>query len=364
MAIQPAARQTFSAAGGGLVGEGDPLVQNHLATVLARVRTEGPGDFYSGLTATKLIDGARAAGGSLDAADLQGYEPTWRPALTIKDGGMSAHFPLSPPPAGVVAAQTWAMLVGRDRYEDANPVERVHLLAEAEARAAANRDRWQAQLAAGGVDPSELVNRHSADALLSDYRRDASTPAADLGVGPQPEPQNPAAASVIAVDVTGLAVACQVTPNNLFGTGRVAPGTGIVLAATPGPGGRGATALGPMLVSDGPQFRFAAAATGGQVAPTAMIETAADVLLADVPLADALAARRVHRSLAPDLLFAEQGMDPDLVRALAERGHRVALTPTIGRVAAAYCPNGSPNDPAACIYAADPRGSGLAARAD
>ncbi|MBL8658166.1 MAG: gamma-glutamyltransferase [Rhodospirillales bacterium] len=364
MAMQPAAQQTFSAPGGNLVGEGDPLRQNDLAVVLSRVRTEGPGDFYGGSTAAKLTAGARAAGGSLDAADLQGYEPVWRPALTIKDGGVSAHFPLSPPPAGVVAAQTWAMLVGHDRFEDADPVERMHLLAEAEARAAANRDRWQAQLASAEIDPDALISRRTTDALLSGYDSGASTPAAKLGAEQQTEPQNPAAASVIAVDVTGLAVSCQVTPNNLFGTGRVAPGTGIVLAATPGPGGRGATALGPMLVSDGPQFRFAAAASGGQVAPTTMVGVAAAVLLADVPLTDALAARRVHRTLAPDLLYAEQGLDPEAVRGLAARGHQIAFTPTIGRAIAAYCPNGNPNDPAACTYAADPRGTGLAARAD
>lgn len=364
LAIQPAARQTFATRGGRLVGEGDPLVQNDLASVLARVRSDGPGDFYGGVTAEKLVAAARAAGGSLDAADLANYEPVWRPAITVEDGGFEAHFPFPPPQAGLVAAQTWAMLVARDRYEDADEGERAHLLAEASARAAANRTRWQETLAAGDLDADKLVDREATKALLEGYRSDASATQTDLGMNAEPEPENPAAASFLAVDVTGLAVSCQVTANNLFGTGRVAPGTGIILASAPGPGGRGATALAPMLISDGAQFVLAAAAWGGQVAPTVVVGTAARVLLAGEPLGNAIAARRIHRSLAPDLLFAEQGLDPNLVRDLTGRGHKLAFTPTIGRIVAAYCRNGSPNDPGACNYAADPRGYGLAVRAE
>ncbi len=366
---QPAAREAFAAgeggAGeGGLVGEGDRLVQNDLASVLARIRSEGPGDFYGGLTARRLSDGASAAGGPLDSRDLAAYEPVWRPAIAVEGSGMTAHFPPPPPPAGVVAAQMWAMLVARDRYEDADEAERAHLLADTTARALAASQRWQARLAAGALGAQSLVSREAAAALMADYDPQRRTPAVDLGVPPQPTPENPAAASFIAVDVTGLAVACQVTPNNLFGTGRVAAGTGIVLASVPGPGGRGATALGPMLVSDGPQFVFAAAASGGQAAPTAMVGTAARTLLAESDLTKALAAKRLHRSVAPDFVFAEQGADARVVGGLSQMGYELGYTPTIGRVSAIHCPDGSPDDPATCAYAADPRGYGLAAQAE
>ncbi|HSO43867.1 MAG TPA: gamma-glutamyltransferase [Rhodospirillales bacterium] len=361
---QPAAQQVFAASEGGLVAEGDRLVQNDLASVLARIRIEGPGDFYAGMTARRLSEGAAAAGGPLDLRDLQAYEPVWRPAITVEGGGLTAHFPPPPPPAGTVAAEMWAMLVGRDRYEDADEVERAHLLADATARALADRQRWEARLGAGELDAQSLVSRGATTTLMTGYDPERRTPAAELGLPAQPTPENPAAASFIAVDVTGLAVACQVTPNNMFGTGRVAPGTGIVLASVPGPGGRGATALGPMLVSDGPQFLFAAAASGGQTAPTTTVATAARTLLAEVDLPSAGAARRMHRSTAPDFVFVEQGADADVVRGLSRMGYELGYTPTIGRVVAAHCPDGSPDDPATCVYAADPRGYGLAAQAE
>ena len=46
----------------------------------------------------------------------------------------------------------------------------------------------------------------------------------------------PASAGLVVVDRNGMAVSCAFTMNNLFGTGRVAPGTGILLAAAPGIG--------------------------------------------------------------------------------------------------------------------------------
>ena len=46
------------------------------------------------------------------------------------------------------------------------------------------------------------------------------------GLGPLP-----ASTSLLTLDRNGNAVACAFTMNNLFGTGRVAPGTGIVLVS-------------------------------------------------------------------------------------------------------------------------------------
>jgi gamma-glutamyltranspeptidase/glutathione hydrolase len=50
---------------------------------------------------------------------------------------------------------------------------------------------------------------------------------------PAPGSLQPATASFSALDKNGGVVSCAVTMNNLFGTGRVAPGTGILLAAPP-----------------------------------------------------------------------------------------------------------------------------------
>ena len=130
----------------------------------------------------------------------------------------------------------------------------------------------------------------------------------------------PASAAFETLDKNGGVVACVVTMNNLFGTGRVAPGTGILLAASPKavptPLLRAVIAYG---TSNG-TFRAAVTGTGQQEAPAA----------------------------------ASQGMYAALNNAPA------TLAPDPGRSNIISCPGGVPGGEATCTASADPRGQGLA----
>jgi gamma-glutamyltranspeptidase/glutathione hydrolase len=154
--------------------------------------------------------------------------------------------------------------------------------------------------------------------------------------------------------------------NSLFGTGRIAPGTGIFLAALPGQGGRGATALGPMVVVNQSRgrFYFAAAASGGVAAPAALVQVAARNLLAEIKLADAVAGKRVLGGGDPDVVYYEQGTAESVLASLSQRGHQLAQTSTLGKVSAISCPDGIPANPDTCSAVTDPRGFGLSATAD
>ena len=120
--------------------------------------------------------------------------------------------------------------------------------------------------------------------------------------------------------------------------------------------------LGPML-SVNPftkQFFFAAGASGGVAAPTALINVAAHALLAEKPIDAAMRARRIHHGGAPDITYYEPGIPREEIMALTQRGHNVAATPTLGLVNAINCPGGMPRKPAECSVGADPRGNGIA----
>jgi gamma-glutamyltranspeptidase/glutathione hydrolase len=211
-----------------------------------------------------------------------------------------------------------------------------------------------------------LVADYHIDELMESYRPDLHVAPGELGLTVETLLENPAAASMIAVDRNGSAAACAVTMNSLFGTGRIAPGTGIVLASVPGPGGRGATALGPMLVvnQNVPQFRFAAAASGGPAAPVAMVQVAAETLLSGVPLQDAMATKRVLGGGDPDVVYFEQLLPGSALQALSRRGHQLVQIRSAGRVNAISCPGTIPDQPETCAAATDSRGFGLAATAD
>lgn len=348
-----------------LAREGDSLVQFELASTLGVLRRAGPGDFYDGPMARQLVAATIAAGGSLDIDDLRTYRPIWREAIRVPYGNRVAHFTSPPGAAGALEAQMWMMLADDDRFEDASPEVRNHLLAETALRAFADRGRWLGKDGASTVPPAELVAPARVAALMASYREDGRTPAA--GITPQPVErlENPSATSFVVVDRYSSAVACTLTMNNLFGTGRFAGGTGILLAALPGPAGRGPTSLGPMMVTNEHvnELIFAGAASGGGAAATSLINVAARALLGEQSLAQALEAKRVHHQGVPDITFVESGLSEEARDQLQRRGHQVTVSPSLGRVNAAYCPEGLPSHPNSCEIATDPppRGYGLAA---
>ena len=362
----PDRRRIFGQAGGQRVaGEGETLVQYELASTLGLLRRAGPGDFYDGPTAHQLVAAVKAVGGSLGIDDLRAYRPVWRETVRVPYGNTVAHFSSPPGAAGALEAAMWRMLAEGDRFEDASPAVRDHLLAESALRAFADRGRWLNEDGTSAVPPAELATPARVAPLMASYREDRHTPAAEIAPQPVERLENPSATSFVVVDRDSSAVACTLTMNNLFGTGRFAGGTGILLAALPGPAGRGPTSLGPMMVinENVNEFIFAGAASGGAAAPTSLINVAARAVLGRQGLVPALEAKRVHHQGVPDTTFVESGMAEGAADELRRRGHQVTVSPILGRVNAAYCPDGLPSHPNACAIAADPppRGYGLAA---
>ncbi|HYF08550.1 MAG TPA: gamma-glutamyltranspeptidase, partial [Acetobacteraceae bacterium] len=134
-----------------------------------------------------------------------------------------------------------------------------------------------------------------------------------------------AQAGLLTLDRDGQAVACAFSMNNLFGTGRVARGTGILLAAAPG----GSVPQAPLAVALAQNanlrsFRASVVGTGQDAAPAAAAGTMLQ-LLRNVPPAQAIPAG------APG-----------------------------GRALAISCPRYLPGSPTLCEGAADPRGAGIA----
>ncbi len=347
--------------GKGLVGEGDKLVQMDLAETLSRIRRFGPDGFYRGESAAKMAAAFTAAGGTLTEEDLAGYRSQWRKTIEVPYGPLTLHFAPPPAAAGALEAQMWSMLTDGDAYKSADPKQRNHLFAEVSLRAFADRGRWMRDDGSSAVPPASIVSKERTAALMRSYSARNHAPAAGLKPAPVKRLENPAAASFVVIDGAGSAVACALTQNNLFGTGRVAPGTGVFPAALPGRAGRGPVSLGPMIAVDHQykDFYFAIAASGGATAPTAITGVMAKALIEKQKLADAMAAKRLHQGGGPDLLFYEQGFDENALKDMSLRRHALAATKILGKVNAASCTSGLPFQPQTCSLESDPRGYGL-----
>lgn len=357
------ANRIFRREDGGILGEGDALYQADLGVLLSELRRRGPGAFYEGMLTPAVVRRfaeAAPGGGAITVADFQAYQPEWRDTVAVAyDDDTSMHFAPPPTAAGTVAAEMWLMLGADGRYKEAADEERAHLFAEASMRAFADRGRWLGVNGGTGEPVDEVVTDSRAEKLMASFKPDEHTPAKELTPTPVALLENPAATGFVVVDREGSAVACSLTMNNLFGLGRVARGTGIMLATAP-PKGSGATALLPMVMIDhgAGEFLFAASASGGAAAPTALMTVALETLVGERSLDEALAGKRLHHGGVPDMVLYERGKSDETLLALGVRGHKIFEMEGLGLVNAVHCPGGLPSDPSSCAARADPRGFG------
>jgi gamma-glutamyltranspeptidase/glutathione hydrolase len=350
----PTVRTAFGNKDGEPIAEGQNITQLDLGAVLSTLRTKGPGDFYSGNIARQLVAAVAEAGGTLNLEDLREYRPRWRETVWLPFESHEIHTTPAPSAGGITATAIWALGNDGDRYVESGDADRLHLLAEIGKRGFADRSAW----AEGGG--GTVLDLERLQASMASFQPDRQSASEALSPAPQLRLENPAATSFTVVDSDGMAVACTVTMNNLFGTGRIAPGTGIVLAAPPRP--TGILPLAPVMVVNrvNNQVLLVAGAVGGAAAPSALATVMLEVLNAETPLRKALATPRVHHSGAPDRLAVEQTIGEERRAALAARGHQVVVVPEIGRVNMIHCPGGLPRSPETCRFESDRRGFGLA----
>lgn len=339
--------------------KGDILVQLDLAAVLAQIRTQGSDVFYTGDLARKLADAVAEIGGSLSIEDLRDYRSVWTDTLQIRDRGIRIHTIPPPSSAGLGLLQMWAMITQDDRYEDAGADERAHLIAEVSMRASASGGRYAVN---GGGSYDTSLDDDRIDRLMAGYQPDKHVFVDSSFRQPVENPANPVASTFVAVDTQGSAVACLVSLNRMFGVGRVAPGTGIVIGAAPGTTPEETAAPAPVIVVDHNlrNFIFAGAASGGASASSALVATMAKTMIEKVPLPEALAAPRFYHAGFPDVVVFEPGESAKRLAALRRRGHTLTQGPALGRVNAIACGDGFWGNPEPCQYGTDPRGYGFA----
>lgn len=284
------ARAVFAPSGSPL-REGETLIQPELATTLGALRTAGVGDLHQGGLARRLEELSAGIGGPLRVEDLRPAVPVVTAPLQLAVGNDILSF--LPPPAdgGLAAAVAFKALQASAGIDAAG------------ARGLATAMAWRQ----GGADGAALL---------------ANPPAGGGGV-----PVLPASASLVTLDRDGNAVTCAFSLNNLFGTGRMVPQLGFLLAAAPGRGRVEPPLLAATLAHNASlkAFRYAGAGTGQAAAPIAAALPAAQHLLSGVPVPQAIAA-----------------------------------VPEPGRGNAIGCSAYMPGSAAQCSAATDPRGAGLA----
>ncbi len=365
IAANPELKRLFTARSGRLARVGDRIVQIELSGVLAGIRQQGAAYLYSGPFARRMAEASSAVGMPLTAEDVRKNLPKVREAVQVPAGKHVAYF--TPPRAtgGVVAAQMWRMLTELENYGGADEETWAHLFAETALRAYAERAAWMERDGSSRVALADLVDEGRLERVLADYDAARHTPAARFSPAPEEISTQAYSAGFVAGDRWSNAVACSFTMNRLFGSGRIAEGTGILLAAPPRAQNDGSTSLVAVIIGNANtgDVYFAGTAGEGAAAATALVQVMLETVEAETPLESAIKAPRIHHGGFPDVVLLEPRVNGAVRDALTRRGHALREVPAIGRVNAFHCSDGLRNHGETCEVAHDPRGFGLAATA-
>ncbi len=363
IAASPDLSRIFAARDGRLAKTGDKIVQPELSGVLGGIRRQGSPYLHGGPFAARLAEASSAAGLPLTAEDVRRAVPRVAEAMAVAANKRDVVY-FNPPraAAGVVGAQIWGLLTGARDYAGAEEDERDHLFAEAALRAYAERAKWMQPDGSSSESLEALADPGRLDRMMADYDAERHTPAAGFSPPLEEISTQAYSAGFVVGDQYSNAVACNFTMNRLFGAGRVAVGTGIILAAPPQSQNDGSTSLAAVIVGNTAtgDVRFIGIGGGGPVGTTALARIMLDTVANGETLGQAMLKPRVHTNGAPDAVLHEVTLSKSARDALVRRGQSLRVISALGHVNAIYCALGLKDHGETCEAASDPRGYGLA----
>ena len=340
--------------------EGDVLKQPELAETLARIKTQGAKEFYTGRTAQLIADDMKANNGLITLADLKNYVAKERTPLR---GTYRGHEIITMPPpssGGIVMLQVLNMLEGYDvRGMGANSSAKFHVLAEAMRRSFADRAEYMGDPDFADVPVGKLIDKKYAERRRSTIQANKASSSRDVKFGEfAAAAEGTETTHYTVVDKDGTVVTNTYTINDLYGSRVTIKGTGVLMndemddfAARPGRpnlfglvqgernkvegGKRPLSSMTPTIVmrKDGKPW-FALGARGGPRIISAVMQTVINVIDHEMNIQQAIDAPRIHQQWLPDeVMYEPYGMSPDTLNILTGFGHKFADRP--GNIASA-----------------------------
>ena len=340
---------------------GTTFRQPDLARTLELIARDGADAFYTGPIAELIVAEMRRGGGLITAADLAGYEVTWRPPLRTRYRGHTVIGMAPPSSGGIAVAAMLNILETFDRLPAFGTARHAHLVAAAQQRAFLDRNELIGDPDVALVPTNRLTSKRYAQrvARTIDPARAASTRAARAAMREGNETTHIAVA-----DNSGNVVSLTTTINDIYGSGvfvedagfflndemddfALRPGTvnadGIVAAEANAiaPGKVMMSSMAPTIVLD-PEGRvlLVLGSRGGPRIISSVVQVIVNVIDHGMPLVDAMRAPRVHHVVSPDTLWYEpRGFAPAVLHDLGAMGYelkpiRTDTLPYIGRVIA------------------------------
>lgn len=232
VAFAPAARRYFFDATGAPWPVGHRLANPEFARTLQAIAANGGAAFYAGSVAAEIIRAVSEAPGhkgDLTLADLAGYRAKERPAVCAAYRRRQVCGMGPPSSGGITVAQVLTLLAPFDLGRGTRggmPAHALHLIAEAEKLAYADRDRYIADsditpVPPGLLDPAYLdARRPLIHALAAMTKAPAGTPPGleKAMYGPDDTHEAAGTSHISIIDGAGNAVAMTTSIETAFGS--------------------------------------------------------------------------------------------------------------------------------------------------
>lgn len=325
---------------------GHVIKQPDLAVTLESIAERGRDGFYKGPIARQLIRGVNSAGGIWTQEDFDQYKIIEREPIRGEYNGMKITSAAPPSSGGVALVEIFNILSGFD-LKNVDAVTRKHLIVEAMRRAYRDRAEYLGDTDFVKVPVAKLINPLYADGLRASIRHDKAMPSANLpGIEPKDEGFHTTHFSVL--DSDGNRVSATVTINYPFGSGFVAPGTGVLLndemddfSAKPGvpnayglvgaeanaiaPGKRPLSSMSPSFLETDKGIAIIGTPGGSRII-TMVLLGALDFLEGNSP-SSWVGLGRFHHQYLPDYIQYEEGaLKDEEISELKALGHELKQT--------------------------------------
>jgi len=343
----PSTEKIFFKQDGSVLQPGDRLVQKDLANTLETIAREGPRGFYHGSVAKKIAKSVEAAGGIMTTEDLAQYEAVERKPVRGTYHEYDIYSMPPPSSGGVHLIQILNILDGFD-LAPLGPTsgQAAHIRVEAMKLAYADRAGYLGDPDYTKVPVEGLISKEYAGQLRKQIDPERARASKDIKPGNPLPYESDQTTHYSIVDKDGNAVANTYTLNLHYGIGLVAEGTGVFLnnelddfaakkgapnafgliggeANAPGPGKRPLSSMTPTFVMKGGKLVLVTGSPGGSRIITTVTNVIVNLIDYKMPLADAVAAPRIHHQWMPDEVRVEPDVAPDMSWLLERRGNKV-----------------------------------------
>ncbi|MEA1082345.1 gamma-glutamyltransferase [Marinobacter qingdaonensis] len=352
----PATRATFYKEDGSAYQPGERFRQPDLAETLQRIADQGVKGFYEGDTARLIAEEMQRHGGLITEQDLKAYAPAVRTPVHGSYRGYDI-FSMSPPSSGGThIVQILNILEGYPLGDHGhNSADTIHLMAEAMKLAYADRSQYLGDTDYVTVPLDGLTSKAYAESLRADIDPKRARPASDIGPGEPADYESPETTHFSVVDRWGNAVSNTYTINFSYGSGITVAGAGFLLnnemddfSAKPGvpnaygliggeankveAGKRMLSSMSPTIVRKGDRNVIVTGSPGGSRIITTTLQVILNVIDHGMNIQTAVNAPRIHHQWLPDEIRIEQGVSPDTIRLLEQRGHTVVTDSAMGAI--------------------------------